>query len=140
MSETRTKIECKLITKEQEDLVHTIEELTEKLYDLHFDDYEKNGGVDSIIETPYTQIRSIYYVDKLKEFYDALMGLVSATDISKEDLDRVCEEKKISIQELATRTMLISVSNRFDGKSDEEILDSMENAIKRAKEELKKNN
>ena len=137
---TKTKIECKLITKEQEDLVHTIEELTEKLVDLHFDSFDNNGGVESVTETPYTQIRTIFFADKLKDFHDALYGIVSAVDMCKEDLDRICEEKKTNIEDLAMRTMFISVSNRFEGKTDEEVLEHMSKAVQRAKDELNKNN
>ena len=135
---SETKIECKVITKEQEEIILNLEKEVDKLLDNFNESFGKFSLELSPSTSPYVVIKTVYYCDMIKDFHQEFNNLLGALKLDKEIIDNLSKKHNISVENAAINAMMNSVTRGFKDKSDEEILDLMERAIKRAKEDLHK--
>lgn len=135
---SETKIECKIITKEQEEIILNIEKEVDKLLDNFNESFSKFSGELSPSTSPYETLKTVYYCDMLDDFQKEFGNLLGAIKLDKKIVDDLAKKRNVSVENAAINAMMNSVTRGFKDKSDEEILDLMERAIKRAKEDLHK--
>lgn len=125
-----TIIQCDLVTKEQEELINGLEETLEKLNDIFFDTFEKTSKTLHLMDSkPYETIKMVFYADRIRDFLRSYRGVQCAMNFTKEDVDEVCEHHKISVDGMALRVMMNSVSDSLEGKSKEEIKNIVSEAV-----------
>lgn len=128
-----TIIQCDLVTKEQEDLINGLEETLEKLNNIFFDTFDKVSKTLHLTENkPYEVIKMVFYADRIRDFLRSYRGVQCAMDFTREDVDKVCEHHNISVDSMALRVMMNSVSDSLEGKSEEEIKNIVSEAVAKA--------
>ena len=134
---SETKIECKVITKEQEEIILNLEKEVDRLLDNFSESFSKFSRELSPSTSPYEVLKTVYYCDMIKDFQKEFNNLLGALKLDKEIVDDLTKKHNTSVENAAMNAMMNSVTRGFKDKSDVEILDLLESAIKRAKEDLK---